>query len=68
MDCNLYGVSSARRETFSFTVRVKQRPRASKNRVLRENIWTEDKESRRRMEKVYVRIFLTCNLRRILLR
>ena len=51
-----------------FTVKVKQRLRASKNRVLREHIWTKDKESRRRMEKVYVRNFLTCNLRRILLR
>ena len=39
--------------------------RAYKSRVLRENIWTENKESRR-MEKVYVRSFLTSTLRRIL--
>jgi len=51
-----------------FAVRVKQRLRASKNRVLRESIWTKDKESRRRVEKVYVRNFLTCTLRRALLR
>lgn len=51
-----------------FTVRAKQRLRVSKNRLLRENIWTEDKESRRRVEKIYVRNFLTCTLRRILLR
>jgi hypothetical protein len=39
--------------------------RAYKSRVLRENIWTENKESRR-VEKVYVRSFLTSTLRRIL--
>jgi hypothetical protein len=51
-----------------FTLRQKQMLRACKNRVLRENILTEDKESRRRMEKVYVKNFITCILRRILLR